>query len=169
VRTSPSPAPVGPAAAVEELSWDAPIAFHAESRAPREDEPARGFLLRLHADPDCPSRLAPGNALVARRYEQAKADALCAECSGPVVATAHSSVVRRLREAERTLRALLAHSGDGPMPREIVHCRALRFEAEQARGVHPDVSDLAHRVADLAGEVAGVLKEALAAYDSGRR
>lgn len=168
MRTSPSPAPVAPAAA-EELSWDAPVVFHAESRAPRDDEPARGFLLRLHADPGCTSRLAPDGPLVARRYEEAKADALCAECTGPVVAAAHSSVVRRLRDAERTLRGLLARSGEGPMPREIVHCRALRFEAEQARGVHPDVGDLALRVADLAGEVAGVLREALTAYDSGRR
>jgi hypothetical protein len=159
---------VGHQPAAEELSWDAPMALHAESRAPRDDEPARGFLLRLHTDPACPSRLVPGGALVAKRYETAKADALCTECATPLVADASSSVVRQLREAERTLLRLRSRAHEGPMPREMVQCRALRYEAETAVSIHPDAAALAQLVVELASEVVQELREAMAAYDRNR-
>lgn len=142
--------------------------LHGESRAPRDDEPARGFLLRLHADAGCCSRLVPGASLVARPYETVKADQLCLDCAGALVASSSSSVVRRLREAERTLLSLRGRGAEGPMPKEIVHCRALRFEAESTASVHPDTRFLALRVAALATDVAEVLREAMAAYDRRR-
>lgn len=152
----------------EELSWDAPVTLHAESRAPRDDEPARGFLLRMHTDPDCTSRLVPDGILVAKRYDQVKADQLCTECATPLVASSTSSVVRHLREAERTLHKLRGRASDGPMPREMVQCRAVRFEAESARSVHPDAAALAERVVALASEVADTLRDAMQAYDRHR-
>lgn len=130
-----------------------------ESRPPADGE--RGFVLRLHADPGCAVRLVPGARLVERSYEQARADDVCPACTAGVVASSSSSVVRRLRDAERTLRRLLASASDTPLPREIVHCRALRHEAAQARSVHPHVQALAAEVADLAGEVAEALREGL--------
>ena len=142
--------------------------MHAESRAPREDEPVKGFLLRLHLDPRCGCRLAPEHTLVAKRYEEAKADSLCPECSVTAVTSAHSSVVRRLREAERTLRLLQGGQIDGPMPREVVHCLALRHEAETATSVHPDATELAARVVGLATEVADRLRDAMRRYDHAR-
>ncbi|MGB8651686.1 MAG: hypothetical protein WCD35_13615 [Mycobacteriales bacterium] len=167
MRTTTAPMD-GHLAAPEELSWDAPVALHAESRALREDEPARGFLLRLHSDPACTLRLVPEAPLVARRYDQAKADSICPACGHALVAVASSSVVRRLREAETTLTRLRARAGDGPMPREVVHCRALRYEAETMTSVHPDAAELAARVAALAGEVGEVLREVMIAYDRRR-
>ncbi|MCW2600775.1 MAG: hypothetical protein JWM02_2604 [Frankiales bacterium] len=149
----------------EELSWDAPVALHAESRVPRDDEPARGFLLRVHSDPDCPSRLVPSAALVTRHYERLKSDAVCSACGTELIATASSNVIRRLLEAERTLNTLRDLALEGPMPREIVHCRALRFEAQSAVSVHPDAPELAGRVADLASEVGEALRAAMAAHD----
>lgn len=168
VRTDLPVTRAGLRAAPEALSWDVPVALHAESRAPRDDEPARGFLLRLHTDPDCSARLVPGGTLVAKTYEQAKADAVCAECGTSLVASSSSSVVRRLREAERTLHKLRGTAADGPMPREVVHCRALRFEAETAVSVHPDAAALAARVADLASELGEYLRDAMASYDRRR-
>ena len=152
----------------EELSWDAAVVFHGESRAPRDDEPARGFLLRLHADPACTSRLAPEAPLHERRYESVRADQLCLDCAAGLVASSSSSVVRRLREAERTLLSLRGRTTDGPMPREIVHCRAIRFEAESTVSLHPDARVLAVRVAALATNVADGLRDAMAAYDRRR-
>lgn len=149
----------------EELFWDDPVTFHAESRAPRDDEPARGFLLRLHRDAACPNRLCPHHALVAKRYEQVKAPTLCPVCTAPLVASSHSSVVRRLRDAERTLTLLLGQASMGPMPRETVHCRALRHEAETHRSVHPDAAEAAAIVVELAGTVADALREALVRYE----
>lgn len=142
--------------------------MHAESRAPREDEPIKGFLLRLHLDPTCLCRLSPEHLLIAKRFEEAKADSLCPECAGSAVAAAHSSVVRRLKEAERTLRALHDRANDGPMPREVVHCLALRHEAETAQSVHPEATELAARVTSLATEVADRLKDAMRRYDHAR-
>jgi hypothetical protein len=168
VRAHTAAPPTGSQAAPEELSWDAPVTAHAESRAPRDDEHGRGFLLRLHLDPACTARLVPGGLLVAKRYEQAKADSICLECGADLVAGSQSSVVRRLRDAERTLVRLQGRGGDEPMPREIVHCRALRFEAETAVSVHPDAAELAARVADLATRVSDALREAMAAYDRRR-
>ena len=168
MRSQVTSAPQGQQAAAEELSWDDLVPLHAESRAPRDDEPARGFLLRLHTDPTCASRLVPDGSLVGRKYESAKAEAMCGECTADLVAQSHSSVPRRLRDAERTLLNLQSRQHDGPMPKEIVHCRALRFEAESAVSVHPDVPETAARVADLASEVAEALREAMAAYDRRR-
>ena len=171
MRTTAAPAPGAPTQAPppgEELSWDAPQALHGESRAPRDDEPARGFLLRLHADPSCGSRLVPDAQLIARRYESVRADQLCHDCALGLVASSASSVVRRLREAERTLLGLRARIGDGPMPREIVHCRAIRFEAENTASLHPDARLIAVRVAALATNVADGLRDAMAAYDRHR-
>jgi hypothetical protein len=153
---------------VEELCWDDPVSFHAESRAPRDDEPARGFLLRLHMDAACAARISPDHVLVAKRYEQAKATTLCPECTGSVVASSHSSVVRRLKEAERTLQVLLKQAAKGPMPRETVHCRALRHEAETTVSIHPEAAEVAARVIELAGSVAETLRQALARYESVR-
>jgi hypothetical protein len=166
VRPSPSSTTAGHQAAPEELSWDGPVVLHGESRAPRDDEPARGFLLRLHLEPSCTFRLAPGTAVLTRRYEQVKADALCLECAGSLVASSTSSVVRRLREAERTLQRMRGRQD--PMPREVVQCRALRFEAESAVSIHPDTSALAVKVADLATEVSDALREAMQSYDRRR-
>ena len=164
----PAPAPLSSpeaSASVEELYWDEPVRFHAESRPPRDDEPARGFLLRLHLDPDCPARICPEQALVAKRYEQVKAPTLCPGCTEPLVATSRSSVVRRLLEAERTLTQLLGVAAQGPSPRESVHCRALRHEAETHRSIHPDAAEAAGRVVELAGTVADALREALVRYE----
>lgn len=159
------PTPAETSASVEELYWDDPVTFHAESRAPRDDEPARGFLLRLHLDPACSARISPEHVLVAKRYEQVKAPTMCPECTGPLVATSRSSVVRRLREAERTLTLLLAQASAGPMPRETVHCRALRHEAETHRSIHPEAPGAASTVIELAGTVADALREALVKYE----
>jgi hypothetical protein len=166
VRTSSSSTTAGHSTLPEELSWDRPVALHAESRAPRDDEPAKGFLLRLHIDPACTARLAPTTALVFREYDHVKAEALCAECALALVPQATSSVVRRLRDAERTLQRLRGRTD--PMPREVVQCRALRFEAESAVGVHPDVPGLAARVADLATEVGSALRDTLHSHDRRR-
>ncbi len=51
------------------------------------------------------------------------------------------------------------------MPREIVYCRAMRFEAQSAVNVHPAAPLLADRVADLAVDVAEALRAAMVAYD----
>lgn len=164
----PAPAPTSPtdgSASVEELYWDEPVVFHAESRPPRDDEPARGFLLRLHLDPACAVRISPEHALVARRYEQVKAPTLCPVCTEPLVASSRSSVVRRMLEAERTLTQLLVVASQGPSPRESVHCRALRHEAETHRSVHPEAPETAARVIELAGTVADALREALVRYE----
>lgn len=168
MRAPTSASPTGHQAAPEELSWDRPVRLHAESRAPLEDEAPRGFLLRLHTDPACPARLVPDGALVLRSYEQARADTICTACGVELVASSHSSVVGRLREAERTLHKLRGRSTEGPMPREIVHCRALRFEAETMVSTHPDAAELAVRVSELAGAVAEALRDAMAAYDRRR-
>ncbi len=164
MRTS-SPSPEKPSPfRVEELFWDDPVTVHAESRALSEEQ-GRGFLLRLHTDPACENRLAPGSTLYAKRYDTARSEALCPACAGELVAESHSSVVRHLKDAERTLKALQQRAADVPMPREIVHCRALRHEAECASSIHPDTAALVARVIGLAGEVAEALREAMAAYD----
>lgn len=147
------------AAPPEELSWEPAVTLVGESRAPAPGE--RGFVLRLHADAACTARLTPGASLRPREYEQARADALCPQCTADVVARSTSSLLRRLRDAERTLRRLLASAREAPVPREIVHCRALRYEAEQARSVHPQVMAYAAEVAGLASEVAEALREGL--------
>jgi hypothetical protein len=152
----------------EELSWDTPIPLHAESRAPGDHEPATGFLFRLHADPACTARLAPQTQVVARRYDHAKAADLCEACTTAVIPTAQSSVVRHLRDAERTLQRMRSRASDGPMPREMVQCRAIRFEAESAVSLHPDAGALAARVAEFAGEVMESLREVMHAYDRRR-
>ena len=157
--TAGAAAPEDGAAPPEVLTWEQPVRLAGESR-PRADG-ERGFLLRLHADPACPQRLVPGARPVERGYQQARAGDLCTACTAGVVATSSSSVVRRLRDAERTLRRLLASAEDAPVPREIVHCRALRHEAAQAQSVHPQVRALAAEVHDLAGEVAEALREGL--------
>ena len=161
----PTPTRADAHTAVEELFWDYPVTFHAESRAPRDDEPARGFLLRLHVDPRCSARISPEQVLFAKRFEQAKAPTLCPECSGVVVGSSHSSVVRRLKEAERTLQHLLTQAAKGPMPRETVYCRALRHEAETTVSIHPDAEQAAATVIELAGSVAETLREALASFE----
>lgn len=150
-----------PGPTVEELFWDDAVRVHAESRAPRDDEPARGFLLRLHLDPDCSARLAPEHPLVLKRYDHAKAEQLCPECTRTLLESAHSSVVRALRNAETTLLRLQGQGPDQLVPREIVHCRALRHEAETATGVHPDIPAVAQRVAALATVVERSLREAM--------
>lgn len=122
--------------------------------------------MRLHTDPDCTARLAPALAMLSRRYEQVKAEVLCAECATGLVPSASSSVIRRLREAERTLQRMRGRTD--PMPREVVQCRALRYEAESAVSVHPDTPTLAARVADLATEVGAALREAMQSYDRRR-
>ncbi|MCU1691134.1 MAG: hypothetical protein JWM64_225 [Frankiales bacterium] len=147
--------PVAP----EVLSWDPPETLTGESRPPVGVQ--KGFLLRLHADPRCPVRLVPGGRTVARSYDQARVADLCPACTGEVVARSSSTVLARLRDAERTLRRLLVTAHTAPVPREIVHCRALRFEAEQAVSAHPAVAPLAAEVAVLAGEVAEALREGL--------
>lgn len=146
-------------APAELLSWDAPVVLAGESRPPAEHE--RGFVLRLHADPACPDRLVPGTRLVVRSYAQTRAAELCPSCREPAVRSASSSALRRLRDAERTLRRLQARAGDGPIPREIVHCRALRHEAESLESVHPDAPALAAEVVALAGTVAEQLRDSL--------
>lgn len=151
----------------ELLSWDEPVALAGESRPPAAHE--RGFVLRLHGDAACPSRLAPHVVLRTRRYDEVRADDLCADCTTALVAAASSSVVRRLRDAERTLHHIRASASDRPVPREVVHCRALRHEAEQATGVHPLVPVLAQEVVDLATEVAEALRDALRRTLSPRR
>ncbi len=85
-----------------------------------------------------------------------------------LVASSHSSVVRQLREAERTLHRMRGRSTDGPMPREGVQCRAIRFEAENTVSIHPDARALADRVADLASEVMESLRNAMIRYASRR-
>lgn len=147
------------APAPEVLTWDTPVVLSGESRPPAPGE--RGFVLRLHGDPACPERLAPGTRLVPRAYEQVRAETLCRACTAEAVGTSASSLVRRLRDSESTLRRLLATAYDSPVPRSVVHCRALRYEAEQAVSVHPQVQALAAEVADLAGEVAEALREGL--------
>jgi hypothetical protein len=166
VRTSLSTPTTGHQPAPEELSWDLPVALHAESRPPRDDEPRRGFLLRLHADPQCTARLAPETLLLLRQYDQVKAESLCQECATSLVPSSSSSVIRRLREAERTLQRMRGRTD--PMPREVVQCRALRFEAESAVSVHPDTAALATKVADLATEVSTALRDAMQNYDHRR-
>lgn len=146
----------------EVLSWDEPVRLHGESVAPPEDAPARGFLLRLHADPACAQRLAPHANLVAKSYEDVRADTLCSACGLGLVPSSRSSVARRLREAERTLLDLRRRVGREPLPREVVHCVALRFEATSAVSLHPDVPLLAARVAALATGTAEALRESLA-------
>lgn len=165
MRTQTTPSPTGQQPGPEELSWDRPTTFHAESRAPHDDEPARGFLLRLHSDSACLRQLAPDGLLVPKAYERTRADTVCGQCGTEAVAASSSSVVRRLRGAERALHRLRARAGDGPMPREVVYCRAMRFEAQSAVSVHPAAPLLADRVADLAGEVAEALRAAMVAYD----
>ena len=148
------------AAPPEVLFWDDAVLLCGESRLPAAGE--RGHVVRLHADAGCPARLAPGTALVSRRTREARADALCHRCTHALVLASSSSVLRRLRDAEHTLRALLQTVGD-PVPREVVHCRALRHEAEHTASVHPDVQALAVDVALLAGDVAEALREGLRA------
>lgn len=148
------------AAPPEVLFWYDAVLLSGESRPPAAGE--RGHVVRLHADAGCTARLAPGTTLVSRRTREARADALCRLCTSEIVLTSSSSVLRRLRDAEHVLRALLQTVGD-PVPREIVHCRALRHEAEHAASVHPDVQALAGDVAQLAGEVAEELREGLRA------
>lgn len=158
--TPSTAAAAAPAAAPpEQLSWEPAVTLAGESRPPASGE--RGFVLRLHADTSCPDRLAPGTPLRSRAYDQVRADALCPGCTRAVVVASSSSVLRRLRDAERTLRRLLATAHDAPVPKEIVHCRALRYEAEQAQSVHPDVLAYAAEVADLAGEVMEALRQGL--------
>lgn len=165
MRTLSAPGtPVPP----EVLFWDAPVTLHGESLAPTDDAHARGFLLRLHADAACPVRLSPDSALVAKRYEEVRAEALCMACALDLVPMAQSSVARRLREAERTLLSLREHAEDEPLPREIVHCIALRYEASTATSVHPEVPELAALVAELATDTADVLRDALEAYHTRR-
>lgn len=164
MRTEATAAPVLPP---EELAWDAPVVFHAESRA----GDGAGFLLRLHTDPACPLRLVPEGLLVSRRYDRARADALCPTCAAATVPTSTSTVVRRLRDAARTLdrlRAAASAPGAGPMPREVVHVRALRYEAQHAVSVHPDAPRAAEAVVTLADEVAEALRHALTSYDRRR-
>lgn len=164
MRTSP-PAPSKPSPfAVEELYWDDPVTVHAESR-PATDQEGRGFLLRLHTDDACTNRLAPGSKLFAKTYDTARSEALCRTCAADLVAQSHSSVVRHLRDAERVLQSLKARAHGEPMPREIVHCRALRHEAECVASIHPMTAELVERVIGLAGEVADALRSTLAAYD----
>jgi len=152
----------------EVLFWDAPVPLHGESLAPTDDTHARGFLLRLHADPACRVRLSPDTALVAKRYEEVRAEVLCMACALALVPASQSSVARRLREAERTLLGLRDHVDDEPMPREIVHCIALRYEASTATSVHPEVPELAALVAELATGTAEALRDALEAYHTRR-
>jgi hypothetical protein len=162
VRTDARAAPVLPP---EELSWDDPVAVSAESRA----SDGGGFLLRLHLDPRCPTRLVPDGLLVARRVPTARADALCPTCATSLVAGSRSSVVLRLRESARVLDRLRARAADsGPMPREVVHVRALRYEAETCASVHPDVDRARAAVLDLAAEVTELLRRAMASYDRRR-
>ena len=162
MRTDARAAPVLPP---EELSWDDPVVVSAESRA----SDGGGFLLRLHVDGQCPLRLVPDGLLVARRVASARADALCPTCAGGLVARSTSSVVLRLRESARVLDRLRARAADaGPMPREVVHVRALRYEAEACVSVHPDAERARAAVLDLAAEVADALRRAMAAYDRRR-
>ncbi len=149
----------GDPAAPELLSWETAETFTGESRPPVGVQ--KGFLLRLHADPRCRDRLVPGGHTVARRYDQVRAADLCPTCTAEVVARSTSSVLARLRDAERLLRKLLMTAHTSPVPREIVHCRALRFEAEQSVSVHPQAAALAEAVAALAGETAEALREGL--------
>ena len=169
MRTQTAPSPSGQQLGPGELSWDHPTTFHAESRAPHDDEPARDFLLRLHSDPTCPLRLAPDGLLMPKDYERARADTVCGQCGTEAVAASSFSVVRRLREAERALQrlptCLRARAGDGPMPREVVYSRAMRFEAQGAVSVHPAVPLLADRVVDLTDAVAEALRAAMVACD----
>jgi hypothetical protein len=146
------------------LSWDVPVRLHGESLAPPADARARGFLLRLHADPDCTFRLTPHVGLVAKEYDEARAETLCNACTADLVPESQSSVARRLREAERTLMALRERVGKEPLPREVVHCVALRYEATTATSVHPEVPLLAARVAALATGTADALRDSLAAF-----
>ena len=164
MRTTTAPSTPAPP---EVLSWDAPVVLHGESLAPPDGSRASGFQLRLHADPACADRLADV-PLVARRYDEARADALCPACTHDLVPTSQSSVARRLREAERTLLGLREQVSRDPLPRSVVHCVALRFEATSAESVHPDVPALAARVAALATDTADALRAALAsAYSPG--
>lgn len=174
MRTQTALSPTGPQPGPEEPSWDHPTTFHAESRTPHDDEPARGFLLLLHSDPTCPLRLAPDGLLMPKDYERARADTVCGQCGTEAVAESSFSVVRRLREAERALHPYLptylpacarGRAGDGPMPREVVYFRAMRFEAQGAVSVHPAVPLLADRGVDLTGAVAEALRAAMVAYD----
>lgn len=153
--TSVAPVPAPP----EVLSWEQPVGLFGESRPPVGGR--HGFLLRLHLDPDCPHRLVPAVRLLPRSCPEARAEELCTLCTSAVVASSSSSVLRRLRDAEHTLRRLLATADDAPVPREIVHCRALRYEAEQAVSLHPQVPQLAAEVVVLAGEVAETLRQGL--------
>ena len=105
MRTQTVPSPTGQQPGPEELSWDRPTTFHAKSRTPHDDEPARDFLLRLHSDPTCPLRLTPDGLLMPKDYERARADTVCGqtETETEAVAASSSSVVRRLREGGRLL------------------------------------------------------------------
>lgn len=164
MRTDATAAPVLPP---EELAWDDPVVFHAESRAGEDT----GFLLRLHSDAACHLRLAPEGLLVSRRYDRARADALCPSCALVTVPASTSTVVRRLRDAARTLdrlRAAATAPGAGPMPREVVHVRAMRYEAQHVASVHPDAPQAAEVVVALAEEVGAALRHALASYDRRR-
>lgn len=145
--------------APELLSWSPPEPLTGESRPPVGVQ--KGFLQRLHADPSCRDRLVPGGHTATRTYEQVRAADLCPTCTAEVVARSSSSVLARLRDAERLLRRLLETAHTDPVPREVVHCRALRFEAEQSVSLHPEVPPLALHVAALAGETAEALREGL--------
>lgn len=143
----------------EELTWADPVVLAGESRPPRGLE--RAFVLRLHGTRRCRERIAPGTHFVDRSYDVVRADTLCPACTSDVVASSTSSVLRRLRDAEQVLLRLRASAATAPVPREIVHCRALRYEAESAVSVHPAVPGRAAEVAALAGEVAEAIREGL--------
>ena len=169
MRTQTAPSPSGQQPGPGELSWDHPTTFHAESRAPHDDEPARDFLLRLHSDPTCPLRLAPDGLLMPKDYERARADTVCGQCGTEAVAASSFSVVRRLREAERALQRLptCLPARKGGRRTDTPGGRLLPGDAlpQGAVSVHPAVPLLADRGVDLTGAVAEALRAAMVAYD----
>ena len=174
MRTQTALSPTGPQPGPEEPSWDHPTTFHAESRTPHDDEPARGFLLLLHSDPTCPLRLAPDGLLMPKDYERARADTVCGQCGTEAVAASSFSVVRRLREAERALQRLPTYlpacargRAGGRATDRYPGGRLLPGDAlpQGAVSVHPAVPLLADRGVDLTGAVSEALRAAMVAYD----
>lgn len=151
----------------EQLTWEAPVALSGESRAPQQGE--RGFALRLHADPACPDRLAPGLDLRLRSVDACRADALCPSCTEGVLSCARSSALRDLLDARRRLQRVQEGRSERSLPRQAALCRQLRAAAGEVHSRCPEVQEAAGDVLDLAETVLAVVRERMLAEVLGRR
>lgn len=152
---------------IEELTWEAPVSLAGESRAPGQGE--RGFALRLHADPACPDRLAPGADLRPRRVDACRADALCPSCTEGVLSCARSSALRDLLDARRRLELLQEGRSERSLPRQAVLCRQLAAAAADVASRCPEVQEAAQEVHRLAAAVQESVRERMLAEVLSRR